>query len=145
MASVAKDSHRAACVGTFKALLTEHRFMREAEKLNLCAAVLALESRAGAGELDDALGSWALEDPHPLIRARALIAWGVQSPEADFAVVDEFWISAKGPWRPYAFIAIQTKARSSQDERYSEWSSSGRFLGRLADLPRETTLGWRKL
>jgi hypothetical protein len=145
VAGIAKASHQTACVGTFKALLTEHRFMREAEKLNLCAAVLALPSRAGVGELDEALGRWALEDPHPLVRARTLVAWGAQSSETGFAVVDEFWTAAKAPWRPYALIAIQTKTRALRDERYAEWSSSGRFLGRLADLLCETTLGWRKL
>jgi hypothetical protein len=145
VASVARASHRAACIDTFQSLLTEHRFMREGEKLNLCAAVLALPSRAGAGTLDEPLGKWALEDPHPLVRARALVAWGAQSPQDDFSIADEFWASAKVPWRPYAFISIQTKQRTPRDERYAQWSGSGRFLGRLADLLRKTAIGWRKL
>lgn len=145
VASVAKTSQRAACVDAFGKLLTQDRFMREAEKLDLCAAVLALPSRAGVDELAAPLGAWSIGDPHPLVRARALLAWGAQSSEVDFSVADKFWISAKAAWRPYALVAIQTKKASLRDERYTQWSGAGRFLGRLADVLRANTIGWRKL
>ena len=145
-ASVAKTSREAECVDAFTTLLTQERFMREAEKLDLCAAVLALSSRAGMEQLADPLGEWALQDRHPLIRARALIAWGAQSSDTDFTVADNrFWSTAGSLCQPYALIAIQTKNVGLRDERYAKWGGTGEFLGRLAELLRNNAIGWRKL
>lgn len=128
----------------FAELLAANRFVREHEKLKLCQGVLALPQRQ-AGELAEPLAAWALEDGNPLVRARALLAWGAQSREDDFSVVDRFWVRATTPWRLYALVAIQGKSRSSRDRRLDRWSGEGRFLGEIANALRMGPFGWRKL
>jgi len=118
--------------------------MRDFEKLELCQAVLALPKGSGAA-LARPLGDWALKAEHPLVRARALLAWGAQSQEDDFDVGDKFWRKATAQWQPYVLVAVQRKKTADRDKRYEEWSSSGRFLGRLATLLKQDPIAWRKL
>jgi len=128
----------------FATLLAADRFAREYEKLAMCQGMLALRVRT-AMDLAPSLGRWALEDKHELVRARALLAWGAQSPKDEFDVVDAFWAKADAPWRPYALVAIQSKTKAARNDRYDRWSGEGRFLGQLATALRKSTLGWRKL
>jgi hypothetical protein len=128
----------------FSELLATERFMRDIEKLELCRALLALP-HGSATMLSPALGRWALDAEHPLIRARALFAWGAQSRPNDFSVADRFWRSATAQWQPYVLVAVQGKEMDARNKRYGSWSSSGRFLGRLASLLRRNPIGWRKL
>lgn len=143
LAVVAKDEMNQA-TKVFAALLDTRRFMLDVEKLNLCSAILKLPERK-ATDLSSALGRWALNDPHDLVRARALLAWGAQSPASDFEIADEFWSRATAPWQPYALIAIQNKTKRLRDSRYGRWSGEGRFTGELARTIEEGPFGWRKL
>jgi hypothetical protein len=143
LATVAKQEMEQA-TDVFSALLDTKRFMLDVEKLTLCAALLKLPERR-AMDLSSALGKWALDDPDDLVRARALLAWGAQSPTSDFEVADQFWARATTPWQPYAMIAIQNKAKRPRDSRYKRWSGEGRFTGELARVIEEGSFGWRKL
>ncbi len=131
-------------IDVIRKLLARDRFVREYEKLAICHGVLALPA-GRARELAGALEQWARHDGHELVRARALLAWGAHSLPMDFTVTDEFWSSARRPWRPYALVAIQGKDRRARDERYDNWSGEGRFLGDLARALKGGTFGWRKL
>lgn len=143
LVTAAKTEPREA-KAVFLKLLQADRFLREAEKLSLCHGVLGLAVRR-APELAEPLGALALKDEHELIRARALLAWGAQSLPDDFSVVDRFWTTAGMPWRPYALVAIQSKAKPPRNKRYDAWGGSGRFLGALATSLKGSTLGWRKV
>jgi len=143
LAEVAKDEMEEA-TAVFLALLDSRRFMLDVEKLNLFAAVLKLPERK-ALDLADSLGEWALKDAHDLVRARALLAWGAQSPARDLQVADEFWRMATTPWQPYALIAIQNKAEQSRNSRYRRWSGEERFTGELVNAIEKGTFAWRKL
>jgi hypothetical protein len=143
VASVARTAPEDAN-SVFSELLEADRFMRDIEKLDLCHAILALP-KGGGSILAPPLGKLALEAEHPLVRARALLAWGAQSRADDFSVADRFWRSATAQWQPYVLLAVQSKTEDARNERYSRWSSSGRFLGRLVTLLRRSPIGWRKL
>jgi hypothetical protein len=143
VASVARTAPDDA-VAVFSELLASERFMRDIEKLELCQSVLALP-QGSASSLAAPLGKWALEAEHPLVRARALLAWGAQSRSDDFAVADRFWRRATAQWQPYVLVAVQGKETDARNDRYARWSSAGRFLGRLATLIRRNTIAWRRL
>lgn len=128
----------------FSDLLDADRFSREYEKLELCHSALSLPMRR-APKLARPFGEWALEDPHELVRARALLAWGAQSAKNDFSAADAFWVRGTSAWRPYALVAIQSKDRAARNRRYDKWSGDGRFLGRLARALKSNNFGWRKL
>jgi hypothetical protein len=133
-----------AATQVFQDLLDTRRFMSDVEKLTLCFSILKLPERK-AQSLSASLEAWALHDSSDLVRARALLAWGAQSPLADFDAADEFWRQAPASWQPYALIAIQKKSRQSRDARYRRWSGEGRFTGELADEIKKHPFGWRKL
>jgi hypothetical protein len=143
LAAVAKHEMDQA-TAVFAALLDTRRFMLDVEKLNLCSAILKLPERK-ATALAGVLARWALSDPHDLVRARALLAWGSQSPANDFKAADAFWDKATAPWQPYALISIQNKTKRGRDSRYARWSGEGRFTGELARAIEKGPFGWRKL
>ncbi len=143
VAAVAKGDMSEA-TQVFQELLDTRRFMSDVEKLTVCASILKLPERK-AQQLSHSLQAWALSDPSDLVRARALLAWGAQSPAGQFDVADEFWKQASASWQPYALIAIQNKAMRSRDARYSRWGGEGRFTGALVKEIEQRTFAWRKL
>jgi hypothetical protein len=143
VAAVARSQPETA-TAVFSELLASDRFMRDIERLELCRSILALPP-GSAPTLATSLGNWALEARHPLVRSRALLAWGAQSRDNDFAVADKFWRTATAQWQPYVLVAVQGKEADDRNKRYARWSSSGRFLGSLATLLRQNPIGWRKL
>jgi hypothetical protein len=125
VASVAKQDMTEATL-VYQELLDTHRFISDVEKLTVCASILKLPERKAQG-LAGSLSTWALSDVSDLVRARAILAWGSQSPAGQFDTADEFWKHASPPWQPYALIAIQKKSRQSRDAPYRRWSGEGRF------------------
>ena len=142
---VAVASEGSGAADVFATVLAKDRFTRDHEKLAVCHKALSLEAETGSG-LDGVLGGIALDDPHPLTRAKALVAWGRHSSAADFKVVDRFLASAEPQWRAYAVIAIQAKDKAARDLRYERWAGSGTPLGRLVDEIRSNNLfKWTRL
>ena len=93
----------------------------------------------------DILGGIALNDPHPLIRAKALVAWGRHS-GADDVLVAEAFLGAAGPtWRPYAFVAAQEKTPAIRDDLYDRWGGSAKGLSRIAQELRAGPIKWTRL
>lgn len=135
---------RLLATSVFHDLLGKDRFMRELEKVQLAQAILMLGPRV-APTLAAPMAEVALSDPHSLVRARALLSWGAQSDELDFETADRFWAAATPAWRPYALVAIQAKNEALRNDRYDRWSGEGRFLGQLANLLKQTPIGWRKV
>ncbi len=143
VAAVAKQDMPTA-TSVYRELLDTKRFMSDVEKLTLCASILRLPERK-AQRLAESLSTWALSDASELVRARALLAWGAQSPANQFDVADKFWSQAAAPWQPYVLIAIQNKAKRSRDTRYQKWSGEGKFTGELAGEIEQRSFSWRKL
>lgn len=120
------------------------RFHRDQEWLHMCRAALRLPHRPSVA-VAERLAEVATTHPHPLVRARALLAWGSQSESDDFGIVDNFWPDADAEWRPYVLLAIQAKRPGRRDERYDSWSGEARFLRLLADEIRRQEFPWRSL
>ncbi len=141
--SVAKR-HADAAGRAFTAVFERWPYLRELERLQVCAAALRMPEGTVAS-LADAFGLHALQDEHPVVRARALLAWGRLAATDDFAVADGYWRTASFSWRPYALAAIQKHDRTGRDDRYERWSTDGTFLASMATSLTATPIGWRKL
>jgi hypothetical protein len=125
-------------------VMSPKRFHRDQEWLHICRAALTFAHRPSP-EIADLLGRVAQTHDHPLVRARALLAWGAQSEPSDFSVADVFWPGAAATWRPYVVVAIQGKDEPGRDQRYDRWSGDGRFLRVLSDHIREQRFAWSRI
>lgn len=134
------DRARAALL----ALTDPTRFHRESEWVHICRAVLWFSHRPST-ELADRMHELAAVHDHPLVRARALVAWGAQSTPEDFGAADGFWPTAEAAWRPYVLVAIQDKEQGERDRRYDAWSAEERFLRAVADRLRISRLAWTRI
>lgn len=121
------------------------RFHRTQEWFHVLRIVQMLPKR-GAAQLVDELAAIALDqEQHPLVRARAVLAWGAQSAADRFDVADRFFLAEKRTWRPYAVVAIQHKEGDERDARYERWSREGRGLAWLACSVQRQPFGWSKI
>lgn len=125
-------------------LLDADRFHREQEWLHICRAGL-LWRRHPSLELASRLAEVAVAHEHPLVRARALLAWGKLSKDNDFDLADRYWRSGGRIWQPYVLLALQHKQIAERDRRYEDWSGEGRFLRRLAEAIQGQPFPWREL
>ena len=131
-------------IEVFVEILSDGRFHREQELLQICRHALYL-SPDPLGQLPALLSDLALTHGHPLVRARALLAWGEQSEPSDFAAADGFWRDTQRQWRIYPFVAIQQKEEAERNRRYDEWSSAGRLLDRLGRSIRASRFSWKRI
>jgi hypothetical protein len=141
--SLATSDHREE-VASALANITSDRFHRTQEWLHILRAIQVIPAR-GAKALSGRVAELAIKHDHPLVRARALLAWGSQSDEHDFSAADHFFSKAPRPWLSYALVAIQEKNAPERDGRFSSWSSEGRSLARLAKSLRGEPFGWSKI
>lgn len=142
-ASLAKKAPKDV-VAVFADVLGDGRFTRDYEKLNICHKALSLK-RDPNSNLGALLGNLATTDPHPLIRAKALVAWGPHSGTDEFEVFDRFLQSAEPQWRPYALVSIQGKRRATRDERYEKWAGEGEGVATVAAMIRREPIKWGRL
>ena len=126
------------------AVMSTERFHRDQEWLHLCRGGLWFPHRPSPS-LAARFAEVARTHPHPLVRARALLAWGAQSDPEDFSLADEVWPTAAPEWRAYVLLSIQGKATTERDERYDRWSGEERFLRQVADQVRDNRFPWRSL
>lgn len=125
-------------------VLAEGHAARDHERLIACHRALSIPVN-GSGNLAGTLGRLALDDPHELTRAKALVAWGKHSLESDFEIVDRFLETAEPQWRAYAFVAMQEKDRVERDTRYERWGGAGGPLGHLVKELSHGPIKWSKL
>lgn len=141
--AVAVGAGSSEAVEIFAEVLRPERFTRDSEKLIICHMALSLEPRPGS-QLGDRLGWIAINDPHALTRARALIAWGLHSDDHDLLVADRFLNSAAPQWRLYAFISIQSKDSDARNLCYQRWAGGG-DIGSLTELLKAGPIEWGAL
>jgi hypothetical protein len=135
----------AAAVAVFEDLLKPGHFHREQELIQIFHGALVTPP-GSLNAVVDRFADYALDDPHPLVRARALLAWGCHGSPEDFSVADEFWRqTARAAWRIYPFAAIQDRVQAGRDERYQLWSAEGEFLERVGQSLIGDRLSWRRI
>jgi hypothetical protein len=144
LADVTDPPNRAALVAALEGLVLEDRFHRPQEWLHLLRAVTVAGDGVAPGLLPK-LTRLALDHPHPLVRCRALLAWGRQSARDDFDTADRFARRERRDRLGYALVAIQAKASEPRNARYGAWSSEGRGLANLASSLRGEMLSWNAL
>lgn len=124
--------------------LTHDRFHRAQEWLNILRAIQVIPDRAG-NQLVPLLVELASGHEHPLVRARALLAWGAQSDSDNFGAADLFFANEPRPWLAYPVVAVQGKLKEQREVRYERWSGEGRGLARLAESIRAQRFAWSKI
>lgn len=140
---LAKGEHRNGAAFAL-AEIASGRFHRTQEWLHILRAVQVIPGR-GAESLVDRMASLIANHEHPLVRARALLAWGSQSEPTDFSVADRYFMTEPRQWLPYVLIAIQEKDEAQRNDRYSRWSGEGRSLAHLADSIKSERYGWSRI
>ena len=140
--TASRDPAKAAT--EFGELLKVGRFHREQELVQIVHGALVTPPGSLAN-VADRFADYALNDPHPLVRARALLAWGCHSSPDDFTVADAFWNDSSQTWRIYPFAAIQDKEQAGRDQRYQLWSAEGRFLEQVGQSLIADRLSWRRI
>jgi hypothetical protein len=130
--------------GIFTEVLSKERFARDFEKLNVCHKALSLKRDPKSG-LHEELARLALQDAHPLVRAKALLAWGHHSNPKDFATADRFLQGAEPQWRVYAIVSIQAKSEEERNRRYDLWTAEGDEASNIAAKLKQQIIKWTKL
>lgn len=141
--AIAKDEHREEVASALNEIATG-RFHRTQEWLHILRAMQVIPAQ-GAAELANQMAALAAEHEHPLVRARAVLAWGSQSDPGEFSAADLYFARESRQWLPYVLIAIQEKNEQQRDDRYGRWSGEGRSLARLADSIKSERYGWTRI
>lgn len=130
-----------AATDSFLAVLDAEIYLREYEKLAVCKAALAMPPTI---EFAEPFGELAASDTSQLVRARALLAWGMHSNDHEFTAADDFWSTTSSTWKAYPLVAIQAKDSRERDARFKRWSGEGRYLGQLAEELKTHPIRWTK-
>ncbi len=144
MADVTGPTDREALVAALETVVLEERFHRPQEWLHILRAVMVAGDQV-TPTLVPKLDELAAGHEHPLVRCRALLAWGRQSALDDFEAADEFFRRERRDRLGYALVAIQAKAAEPRNSRYEKWSSEGRALANLASSLRGRMLAWNSI
>ena len=132
-------------ITVFNAVLEPDRFHHDYEYLHICRAALRLPPGSSA-DLAATFGAIAIDNERsPLVRARALLAWGALGAVDDLETADAFWRTAKWPWRAYGFVAIQDKDSDARNLRFEQWSRKDGFLQQLGDNIQGNRFGWTRI
>lgn len=142
--AAARETSFEQAEAAFLGLTGDDRFHRDQEWLHICRAITWFRKRP-AQALAERMDVMARGQANPLVRARALLAWGAMSADDDFSLADDLWPQLEGEWKPYGLIAIQRKSVGERDARYSEWGGEARFLRNVADQIRAKPFPWRQL
>ena len=141
MADVTDSSNREALVGVLESIVMEERFHRAQEWLHILRAVTVAGDQV-AQSLEPKLRELADDHANPLVRCRALLAWGRQSDPEDFSATDNFFERERVDRLSYALVAIQGKASGERNRRFASWSGDSRELAKIADSLRGAPLPW---
>ena len=138
------DEDALGAAQVLRSIIAPEHAARDHERLIACHRALSLPAN-GHEELAEQLARLAVDDPHELTRAKALVAWGKHSDDGEFEAVDRFLEGTDPHWRAYAFVAMQLKEQSSRDARYERWGGAGGALGALAKELSTSPIKWTKL
>ena len=90
-----------------------------------------------------ALLAWAASNhPHPLVRARAMIAWARKTSPDESSLAEKFFAVERPIWQGYAVMAVRDKSR--REEIYARWSGEGRAIAQLIERMRHHPISWSK-
>jgi hypothetical protein len=115
-------------------------FHRDQEWLHILRA-LCFSAGPCSGETVAALSRVVAEHRHPLVRARATLAWSRQTGPDETEVAETFFERERGMWKGWAVMAIRDKTR--RDAIYESWRSEGRSMARLIDSLSRNPSAWR--
>jgi hypothetical protein len=116
-------------------------FHRDQEWLHVLRAMTHWAGPCSSGTVDR-LAQVATEHPHPVVRARGLLAWCRQSPADSTEVAEAFFARERRMWQGYPVMAIRDK--TSRDDLYARWRGERRTVSQLIDSLLERPIAWHK-
>lgn len=131
----------------FEYVCDPSRSFRDQEKIQISAASLKISSD-GSGYLGERFALQAIKDDHPLVRARAVLAWGYHSDSAALSTADSYWARASGQFKAYAIASIQAKDEKARDQLFEKWLSSvnsRRPFAQVVESIRKERLKWSRI
>jgi len=130
-----------ASVATALSEIISAPFLRDQEWVHVLRAALRVSGRGLAGQVEQ---FERLADDHesPLVRARALLAWGRHSPADDLDAAERFFRRERRMWLGYAIAALKDKEPARAGEALESWSSEGRSISRVISSLADKPLSW---
>ena len=139
VASLKEDDRPTATCALDRILAS--KFHREQEWLHVLRS-FSLWPTPCSEETIALLARTATDHPHPLVRARAMIAWARKTPADESSLAETFFARERKMWQGYAVMAVRDKAR--REEIYARWSGEGRTVAQLIDRMRHQPIKWSK-
>lgn len=139
VASLKEDDRPTATCALERILAS--KFHREQEWLHVLRS-FSLWPTPCSEETIALLARTATDHPHPLVRARAMIAWARKTPADESSLAETFFARERKMWQGYAVMAVRDKAR--REEIYARWSGEGRTVAQLIDRMRHQPIKWSK-
>jgi hypothetical protein len=142
MGYVAKlgTSSRSEAMPVLEAILSGG-FHRDQEWLHILRALTLWDGPCSSATVDR-LAKVAEGHPHPVVRARALIAWARQSDPDSTAVAESYFERERRMWQGYPIMAVRDKA--ARDALYDRWRGDGRTVAQLIDSLVRQPISWRR-
>lgn len=121
--------------------IVQQHFHRDQEWVHVLRATLHVKDRRLAS-VAERFAELALNHPSPLVRGRALLAWGRHSPADDVSAAELFFQRERRMWLGYAIACLKAKNATSRDALYTRWTSEGRSINRVIASLGERPLRW---
>jgi hypothetical protein len=127
----------------FQAVVARVSYLRDQERAHVCVAATAMPNRA-LPVLAQAFAQLATEDRHPVVRARALLAWGILGGNRDLEPAQRFMEAATPEYRAYPVVAIQRRAVRYRDPVYRGWSRVSGDMRTLIESVQRSRIPWEE-
>ena len=128
-------------VGEALEVIVSQVFHRDQEWVHILRACLRLADRRLLG-VADRFSTLALEHQSPLVRARALLAWGRHAEENETRPAEQFFSREAQMWRGYAVAAMKGRSQAVRASLYKRWASENQSVGELIEKLDERPISW---
>lgn len=126
------------------ATVIKPKFHRDQEWVHILRAALHVPGRRLQSETD-VLSSLALEHDAPLVRARAVLAWGKHAKSADISTAEAYFRRERRMWHIYAVASLRGRSPKKREDLYEKWSSEGHTINRAISSLKEDPLKWEDM
>lgn len=116
-------------------------FHRDQEWVHILRAAIRVAHQRLAGSADR-FAELALTHRSPLVRARALLAWGRHAEEDEAGTAEAFFEHEAQMWRGYAIAAMNGRSEAAREELYAYWGIENRSVRRLIEALDERPVRW---
>jgi hypothetical protein len=118
-----------------------HPFHRDQEWVHILRAALYVPGRR-LEPVSSRFSALALQHAAPIVRARAVLAWGRHAKAAETETVEAYFAAERPMWLGYALASLKGRSPKAREKLYGQWSSEGRSTAHVITSLREEPLRW---